>query len=68
MLFLGELYYNLNFLTHKMGQSMSNFILVVKSTDIGAKPPGSKPRLVLYERDLGQLTSPFCCLSFLIGK
>lgn len=62
MFFKGELYYNCNFLTHKMGQLMSNVIMVVKSPDIGAKPSSSKHRLKLYEWDLGRFTSPLYAL------
>lgn len=36
--------------------------LVVNSKDNGAKPPCSKPTLILYEFYLGQLISPFCAL------
>ena len=63
-----ELYYNLNFLSHEMGQLRSNFIMVIKSTYIRAKPPGSKPRLVPCEHDLGQCTPPSCVLVFSYGN
>ena len=67
VLYRGELYYNLNFLSHEMGQLRSKCIVVIKSTYIRAKPPGSKPRLIHCEHDLGQLTPPFCVLDFSFG-
>lgn len=42
--------------------------MVIKSTYIRAKPPGSKPRLVPCEHDLGQCTPPSCVLVFSYGN